>query len=234
MADRYFSSEPLGAPTITLTGSEAHHLLHVMRAEPGHAVVLFDGRGGEYPGIVKQCLRAAVELDVGPQRPVERELAFSLTLAVCLPKGDRARWLVEKAVEMGVSQLVPLQTERSVAAGLSPDKLTRYVIEASKQCGRNRLMEVTDRQKWSELAKGKSAVHRLVAHPGGPSPAGLELSPHGDVVVAIGPEGGLTQSEVDQASQQGWQVVGLGKRILRIETAALALAAFVALRNEEQ
>ncbi len=79
-----------------LTGSEAHHLLHVMRAAPGREVVLFDGRGGEFTAEVTRCGRVEVELAVGPRRDVERELPFELTLAAPLPKGDRQRWLVER------------------------------------------------------------------------------------------------------------------------------------------
>ncbi|MCG8450619.1 MAG: 16S rRNA (uracil(1498)-N(3))-methyltransferase, partial [Pirellulales bacterium] len=100
MADRYFSSEAIEGSSARLTGSEAHHLLHVMRARPGLEVVLFDGRGGEFSAEVIRCGRTEVELAVGPRRDVQRELSFHLTLVAPLPKGDRQRWLVEKAVEL--------------------------------------------------------------------------------------------------------------------------------------
>ena len=229
MADRYFSAEIIESPNARLTGSEAHHLLHVMRARPGFEVVLFDGRGGEFPAEVTRCGRAEVELAVGPRRDVERELSFHLTLAVPLPKGDRQRWLVEKAVELGVARLIPLLTVRSEGGQSDPSaKLLRYVIEASKQCGRNRLMEIAVPVQWSALV-GETEVRRLVAHPGGQPLAQITLAPPTDSLVAVGPEGGLTDEEIAQAVEAGWQVVDLGDRLLRVETAAVALVSSLVL-----
>lgn len=228
MADRYYSAEPIEGPSVTLMGGEAHHLLHVMRAAPGLSVVLFDGRGGEYVAEVTRCGRAEVELSVGPRQEVERELPFELTLAVSLPKGDRQRWLVEKAVELGVSRLVPLRTSRSEPGPSEPAaKLMRYVIEASKQCGRNRLMEIAPPVEWATLVR-ETGKRRLVAHAGGWPVAELAHTP-ADAVLAVGPEGGFTDEEVAVATSAGWQVVDLGTRILRIETAAIALVAAVSL-----
>ncbi len=225
MTDRYFSTDAIEGPTALLTGSEAHHLLHVMRGAPGCEVVLFDGRGGEFTAEVTRCGRAEVELAVGPHRDVERELPFELTLAAPLPKGDRQRWLVEKAVELGVSRLMPLKTARSEGdRDEAAAKLRRYVIEASKQCGRNRLMEIAPAIQWAVLLR-ETGKRRLVAHPGGRPLGQLQLERAADTVLAIGPEGGLTDEEVAQAIQADWKVVALGERILRVETAALALIA---------
>lgn len=228
MADRYFSAEPIQGPSVTLSGGEAHHLLHVMRAEPGLAVVLFDGRGGQYAAEVARCGRTEVELTVGPRQDIERELPFELTLTVPLPKVDRQRWLVEKAVELGVSRLIPLRTARSEGFSVEPaTKLARHVIEASKQCGRNRLMEIASPVEWRTLVR-ETGKRRLVAHPGG-WPLG-ELSPTAmDTLVAVGPEGGFTDDEIAEATGCDWQAVDLGSRILRVETAALALVAALSL-----
>ncbi len=139
MSRRYYSAAPLTSPRATLDGGEAHHLLHVLRATPGMRVVLFDGSGCEFDAEVASCGRAIVELAIVGRREVNRELAQPLVLGVPLPKGDRQRWLVEKAVELGVTRLVPLRTEHSTELGENASgKLDRYVIEASKQCGRNR------------------------------------------------------------------------------------------------
>ena len=225
MSDRYFSADAIEGPRALLKGAEAHHLLHVMRAAPGLKIVLFDGLGGEFSAEVARCGRAEVELTVGPRRDVERELSFELTLAAPLPKGDRQRWLVEKAVELGVSRLVPLKTSRSERRREEQAaKLSRYVVEASKQCGRNRLMEITLTIHWSDLLS-ESGERRVVAHPGGRPLGQLRLEQATDAVLAVGPEGGLTDDEVAQAVEAGWNVVALGERILRVETAALALVA---------
>jgi len=237
MLDRYYSAEPIDGCRVTLAGSEAHHLLHVMRAKPGFEVLVFDGQGGQFAAEVAACQRSTVELTVGPRQAVERELPYELTLAVALPKGDRQRWLLEKCVELGVTRFVPLLTQRGVSkgAGSAKDpgtKLARYVIEASKQCGRNRLMEIASPITWPALLAETTAAQRWLAHPGGrplteikcPTSAGDKL------LLAIGPEGGFTDDEVSQAVDTGWERVGLGKRILRTETAAVALVSALTLR----
>ncbi|TWU30041.1 RsmE family RNA methyltransferase [Bythopirellula polymerisocia] len=229
MKDRYFSDTPITGTSVTLQGNEAHHLLHVMRAKPGTELTVFDGQGGEWSAVVVRLGRTEVELALGEHDPIERETAFEITLAVPLPKGDRQRWLIEKAVELGVARLLPLTTERSTkSAAEAPAKLTRYVIEASKQCGRNCLMQIEQPQSWPELAASVIAPSRILAHPG--SKPLSEIKSTGPVLIAIGPEGGFTDGEEAEAVENGWQVVGLGERILRIETAALALVSLWGIR----
>jgi len=231
MPDRYFSAEPILGTTAALSGNEAHHLLHVMRAKPGLQLTVFDGQGGEYEAEIAQCGRSVVELTLGPKQEIERELSFQLTLAVALPKGDRQRWLIEKAVELGVSRLVPLQTARSVVEKKQvSSKLERYIVEASKQCGRNRLMQLAPAQKLTEFLSQEKSDLRIFAHPGGASLAKLDLNSTADRILAIGPEGGFTDDEVTQATKAGWRTVGLGSRILRLETAAIALVSAVVWR----
>ncbi len=226
MTDRYFSDEPLEESPATLRGKEAHHLLHVMRAKVGTEIIVFDGRGGEWWAEVTKLSRTEVELALRKHRHVERELTVEFTLAVALPKGDRQRWLVEKAAELGVTRLVPLTTARSMASTAEPAaKLARYVIEASKQCGRNRLMEITKPQAWGELVSQDLGANKFVAHPGGVGVGELQRVINAATFLAIGPEGGFTDDEISLAREAGWQIVGLGTRILRIETAALALVA---------
>ncbi len=231
MPDRYYSAEPIEGSSVTLAGNEAHHLLHVMRAKPGFELIVFDGQGGEFAAKVTACQRSSVELTIGERRNIERELPCELTLAVAFPKGDRQRWLLEKAVELGVTRLVPLQTVRSVGKGEVNAKLARYVIEASKQCGRNRLMEIASPVAWSALVKEAATGLRLLAHPGGQSLAAIDCQTKAGekLLIAVGPEGGFTDEEVSLALDAGWTTVGLGPRILRIETAAVALVSAIAL-----
>ena len=232
MADRYFVETPIAGPRALLVGDEAHHLLHVMRAKPGQQVTVFDGSGAEFAARVERLGRSEIELAVGDRIGVDRESPLKLMLAVALPKGDRQRWLVEKAVELGVARLVPLETSRGVAQPVEKalGRLRRTVIEASKQCGRNRLMEIGEPQTWLAFAGAAAPADclRVFADPSGEAKLSdvlrnrLEL---GDVQAAIGPEGGWTEAELGLARAHGWQIVGLGPRILRVETAALAIAA---------
>jgi 16S rRNA (uracil1498-N3)-methyltransferase len=237
MAERFFAEVPSGASRVTLVGSEAHHLGRVVRARVGDELVLFDGDGAEFAAQVLRVRRDTVELQILERREIDRELPCHVSLGVALPRGDRQRWLVEKAVELGVSEFTPLITRRGVAQpGIAAQKrLRRAVIEASKQCGRNRLMQIHDAlalQRFIESAPEDAA--RWIAHPAAKdSPDSLPQLADPDraaVWLAIGPEGGLTDDEVAAAVAGGWRIVGLGGRILRVETAAVALASWISLQ----
>jgi 16S rRNA (uracil1498-N3)-methyltransferase len=238
MSQRFYVPKIDGEQT-SLAGSEAHHLIHVMRAEVGSKVVLFDGSGAEFPAEVTQIGRREVRLRVGQPVEVDCELPREVVLAVALPKGDRQRWLVEKAVELGVRRVVPLAAQRGVSQpnAAARERLSRAVVQASKQCGRNRLLEIAEprplRQLVTEPAPG---AIRWMAHPGGrgigPRLADLTRDDRQDSCwLAVGPEGGFTDDEVSCACDAGWQTIDLGPRVLRIETAALALAAVIAMHT---
>jgi 16S rRNA (uracil1498-N3)-methyltransferase len=234
MSERFFVDDPISGDRAALDGPEAHHLIHVMRAKPGSQVILFDGSGAEFLAEVRTLGRSDVELAVLERREVDRELPLSLVVGVALPKGDRQKWLIEKLTEAGVGRLVPLRTARSVAQPVAEalERLGRSVVEASKQCGRNRLMQLSEPQNWPDFLASPSADScRLLAHPGRGENSSV-LVPgardYKEVTLAIGPEGGFTDEEVGQALSVGWRCVDLGPRILRVETAALVLAAMAA------
>ncbi|HVC94176.1 MAG TPA: RsmE family RNA methyltransferase [Pirellulales bacterium] len=244
MPDRFYVPEPIASERVTLGGEEAHHLIHVLRAKAGLAVTLFDGVGSEFSARIERVGRTEVELAVEGSALVSRELAIELTLAVALPKGDRQRWLVEKVVELGVRRLVPLQTDRSVAEPLEKAliRLRRTVIEASKQCGRNRLMEIAPPRnsiEWfaepGSIGVADPSRRRAMADPRGAIGARewcetlRSTTAMRSALVAVGPEGGWTDSELELARAHGWDVLSLGPRILRVETTAVALAAFFGL-----
>lgn len=232
MSERFYSSEPITAEIATLRDTEAHHLLHVMRGKVGDEVTLFDGSGVEFAAVVTATTRKEVELEITARQAIDRELPAPLVMGIAIPKGDRQKWLVEKLTELGVTTLVPLMTERSVAAlkGSALVKLRRGVIEASKQCRRNRLMTISDPQPLADFLASEtySTSSKLFAHPSGES---LTSSIGLPATVAIGPEGGFSEAETQQAIEHGWQALGLGPRILRIETAAAALAARLAIQS---
>lgn len=227
--------------TVCLQGPEAHHLLHVLRAKQGMLVTVFDGSGAEFLAEVENTDRRNVVVRIVERRDVDCELSFGVTVGCALPKGDRQRFLVEKLVELGVTRLVPLQTERSVVRANESvcGRLRRTVIEASKQCRRNRLLEVVGAVSLAEFLTSYSSAEatgiRWLADPDGTPCSDVRFEHrqviHGqpDVVFAIGPEGGFSPGEIVTAEQSGWQVVSLGPRMLRIETAAVSLAAKFAL-----
>ena len=248
MADRYYVETPITGPQARLVGGEAHHLSNVMRAKPGQAVILFDGSGAEFEARIETVGRSEVTLCVVARVEAVRESKRRLTLAVSLPKGERQRWLVEKATELGVARIVPLMTARSVAQPVAAAlaRLRRAVVEASKQCGRNRLMEIGEAQRWSDFVHcAPTAATRWVAHRSltderqfaGDGPIAIlprtqPANAQREVVVAIGPEGGFTEEEVAIALETGWRQLDLGPRILRVETAAVAVAAWATFGDE--
>jgi 16S rRNA (uracil1498-N3)-methyltransferase len=225
MADRFYTNSPLAVGPALLQGAEAHHLVSVMRYRPGDRVRLFNGDGREYPAEILEADRKRVALQVlGVESPV-RELGFRLEVAAALPRGDRAEFLIEKLTELGATDFVPLLTRRGVvrAKDSTAEKLQRLAIESSKQCGRNVLLRVHPPADWGDYCRRDGLPSaRYVAHPAAP-----DVPPsHGPdgVAVAVGPEGGFADEEVAAAESAGWRLIGLGPRVLRVETAALALA----------
>jgi 16S rRNA (uracil1498-N3)-methyltransferase len=235
MSDRFFLAEPPAAGQAVLTGDEARHCSRVLRAKVGDTIRVFDGRGTEWVACITAIGRDAVTVTVGEPLMTGSTPSLQLTLAVALPKGERQKWLVEKLTELGTARLVPLVTERGVAEATDAarERLKRGVIEACKQCGRTFLMEIAAPATLQELAAGYPAAVRVVAHPGGTSLAELRSMSSGhatpEIVAAVGPEGGFTEEEVEQAVAAGFQLVSLGAHILRIETAAIGLAACLIL-----
>lgn len=232
MSRRFFVDSPITGETAALMGQEAQHVSKVMRAKVGEELILFDGTGAEFAARIEKIGRSEVEVSIIERCEVDRELPFRLAIGVALPKGDRQRWLVEKLVELGVTEVVPLVTARSVAQpnGNALERLRRAVVEASKQCGRNRLMVVGQASTFDAfLTAASDSDLRLIAHPSSANESVADrLAPNNNnVVVAIGPEGGFTDEEIAQAEERHWRKVSLGQRVLRTETAAIAIASAI-------
>ena len=193
------------------------------------------GRAGKSGKSTKSGKNAGLTVEIRSCGVVDRESACELTIAVALPKGDRQKWLIEKCTELGVRRILLLDVERSVARPEPQvvERLERQVIEASKQCRRNFLMEITPPYRWPEFleyCRTLSDTERWLAHPGGAPISSLSTSCAPRMLAAIGPEGGFTEQEASAACDAGFQALSLGKRILRIETAAVAIAA-LAIRD---
>ncbi|MBA4062506.1 MAG: RNA methyltransferase RsmE [Isosphaera sp.] len=225
MSDRFYTPDPLGPGEYVLSGAEGHHLAAVRRFGPGDRVTLFNGDGHDYPAEVLGAGKKSVTLRILRAEAADRELPFPLVVGSALPKGDRADFLVEKLTELGVTRFVPLVTARAVVRPKASvaEKFARAVVEASKQCGRSRLMAVDPPRAWDEfLALPDLPESRWVLRPG---PGRVGTAGEGGAAVAVGPEGGFTADEVAAAEAAGWRAAGLGPRVLRVETAAVAAAA---------
>lgn len=217
----------LAAGEVVLSGAEAQHLVQVLRVEPGAKVRAFDGRGLEADGTVTRAEPVRVTLELADPQTSDVEASLSVSLAVALLKGDKLSEVVRRGTELGVVRFLPFISARCDVRELSPNKLERLrrvAQEAAKQSGRSVVPEVAEVQKLSSLAL---LPLTLVAQPAAPQTLRLILrgGEPDAVMVVTGPEGGLTEGEVSDLLGRGAHAVRLGARILRAETAPIAVAA---------
>jgi 16S rRNA (uracil1498-N3)-methyltransferase len=240
---RFFVGTPLASgDTITLPDDVNRHV-QVLRLQPGDAITLFNGTGGEFGAEVIEMERRGSMVRIGEFRDVEAEPPYRLTLAQGIAGSDKMDWLIEKAVELGACEFVPLTTTRSVVR-LSGERAERRhahwlrIVRAScEQCGRNRLPEVAPTREiatWlGSLPKTPADGElRLVLSPRANVPfAALTTEPPTQrVIVLIGPEGGFSAAEEAAATSHGFTAIGLGPRVLRTETAGIAVLSALAAR----
>jgi 16S rRNA (uracil1498-N3)-methyltransferase len=207
----------------------------VRRLVAGCDIVLFDGQGGEITGVLDFDGKTA-QARLGDRNPREAELAGALTLIQGLPSGDKMDWVIEKAVELGVQRLIPIAAQRSVLK-LTGDRLAKrllhwqgIVISASEQCGRNRLMQILPPQSLEQTLTNKDLGLVLLCDPAAEDDLSATLLKQQTAVQAgvsflIGPEGGWSNEEIQNTRQSKVGSVRFGPRVLRSETAGLALAA---------
>jgi len=240
---RFFVAAPLYPDDVlALPDDVVRHVL-VLRLQPGDSIALFNGEGGEYSAELVEVERRSARVKIREFRALEVEPPYRLTLAQGIAGGDKMDWLIEKAVELGASGFVPLSTARSVVrlAGERAQRRQQHwqgVVRAScEQCGRNRVPDVMPVQEiggWLDALprEPQPGELRLLLSPRASiSFAALpEAPPQSEVTVLIGPEGGLSGDEETAAIELGFTAVGLGPRILRTETAGIAILAALAAR----
>jgi len=229
--DRFFHSAGFSRSTLSLDEAESHHAARVLRKQPGDRIELFDGQGQSATCEIMAVKKDRVDVRIVELRePLLRPLP-AIRLAVAPPKGDRFRWLVEKATELGIDQLIPLLTERTVVepgAG-KLDKLQAAVVAACKQSGRDLVMQVAENTPFEVCLRREtpSAMPRtqLIGDPHGElfQPEMIPVG-SGEVLLLIGPEGGWSDTELESATHAGATRVRIADQILRTETAALQLA----------
>lgn len=220
-----------------LPSDAMQHAVQALRLRQGAALVLFDGTGGEYLATLVDVAKREARVRLDEFRPVERESALKVRLVQCLQAGDRMDFTIQKAVELGVSEIVPVISERSVVR-LDGERAVKrlahwrqIVIAASEQCGRNRLAvvrEITSYVRWL-ATPAEEGFARVLLSPQAES-SFTTLSRPVAVELLIGAEGGLAPQELDAAVHAGFQAVRLGPRVLRTETAGLAALAAIHAR----
>lgn len=229
---RFYISAPLAANTrLDLPEAPAHHAARVLRLRAGDAVVLFDGRGGEYAATIAAIGKHEVTVETGVHQAIERESPIDVTLVQAISSGDRMDLTIQKAVELGATRIVPVESERCVVRlkGERAEKRVAHwqqvAIGACEQCGRNRVPEIRPIVTLDAWLAVTSAAQRWLLAPGAAKPWREMPRPERPVEILVGPEGGLTDAEIAAATRAGFQPVRLGPRVLRTETAAPALLA---------
>lgn len=245
---RVFSSIALaGRDELALDERNAHYLFYVLRKRVGDRLVLFDGSGSDFDAEIVRCDRKSVAVRLEGARDIDNESRLHSTLAIAISKGERMDYAVQKATELGVNCIVPLLSER-VEVKLSGERLQKKLdhwrqvsIAACEQCGRSRLVQIREAcaldQFLLECSSSAPAQHApgeaqcvfIVLDAGGVSLQAFQ-SQHqhtGAVALLVGPEGGLTASELSRASAAGFETLRLGPRIMRTETAPVAALAIL-------
>jgi 16S rRNA (uracil1498-N3)-methyltransferase len=224
--------------SIELPANAARHV-QVLRLQPGAVVTLFNGEGGEYEATVEQMGRSHVRVQIGAHHAIEREAPRAVHLLVGMPANERMDWLVEKATELGVASIQPIVAERSVLKlkGERAEKKRAHwqgiAVAACEQCGRNRVPAVHEAMgldEWLALGPAQGARLVLSLQPGA-QPLSQAVPGQGSVTLLSGPEGGLSPAEEQAALIAGFAPVTLGPRVLRSETAPMAVLGYCILVN---
>ncbi|MCC7060550.1 MAG: 16S rRNA (uracil(1498)-N(3))-methyltransferase [Burkholderiaceae bacterium] len=227
----------------TLDARQSHHLVRVLRITPGAALECFDGAGARFEAHVERADPRACLIRLGARVEADTESALRITLVQCLGSADRMDWAIEKAVELGVHAIQPLESERSpvrldaARAQRRHQHWSRIVAAACMQCGRDRLPAlgpVLAFDRWIGDPDRSGAATRIVLDPQAPTPLSqLHPEPSRPIELRVGPQSGWAATELHAAGLAGFCAARLGPRVLRAETAGLAaIAALQALAGD--
>jgi len=211
-----------------LEKNNQHHLLKVLRFPVGKTITLFNGDGFDYQAIVISTKKTC-KVEVLSQQKNESESSLDLTLAQGIAKGEKMDFLIQKAVELGVKRIIPIQTERCVVI-LKADKAAKRIDHwqkianhASGQSGRSIIVDIALPKTLTELLSKHNHNGFVLYHRANENLQMIEKP--SKATVLIGPEGGLSDNEIKQAVQAGFQPIALGRRVLRTETASIVAIA---------
>ena len=211
-----------------LAGDAVHHVINVLRMKPGQELILFNGKGGFFEARIESIGKRQVEVLPVAYHDAECESPLDITLAIGISRGQRMDVTLQKAVELGVSKIVPIQS-RFVT--VKPDEKRqdkrllhwqKIITGACEQCGRNRIPDVTAPVNFTDWVARENAGLKILLHPAGQQTINRLNNDQNGIILLAGPEGGFSDDENRMAEKNGYQAVTLGPRILRTETAPLA------------
>ncbi|MCW8091752.1 16S rRNA (uracil(1498)-N(3))-methyltransferase [Alteromonas sp. ASW11-130] len=225
---RIFHPQPIVIDTeFELTAEATHHIANVLRLKPGHPIVLFNGDGNEYSAELISVAKRQVIVEADACLSLSKESPLYLHLGQGISKGDRMEMVLQKAVELGVTEITPLITERCTVKldekrwEKKQQQWHKIIYGACEQSGRNTLPKLNAPTGLSQWLAKSTKAQRVTLSPTARDPiTKLAYHSHGYQLL-IGPEGGLSENEVHQAQESGYLTVSMGPRVLRTETAAL-------------
>lgn len=234
---RIYTTQRLAPGTqLALEPDAGHHLTRVLRLQSGDALRLFNGDGCEYPARIASADRRQVVVAVEEALTPVSESPLAIHLGIAVSKGERMDWVIQKATELGVAAITPLSSER-VEVRLQGEREEKkrahwlgVTIAACEQCGRNRLPELHPTTALADWLDTVQAERKFVLHHRSAQVLSTDDPPPDDVALLIGPEGGLSATEIALAERAGFAPLKLGPRVLRTETApvvALSLLQFL-------
>ena len=226
--------------TVTIEGGKHHHLRNVLRLKAADAVILFNGQGGEYGAEVQAITKQATQITTLTYDPINRESPLHICLLQGILKRDAMINALQRATELGVSKIIPIQTqhlsEKRVQLAGRWEAWQAVIEQSSEQCGRTQLPELAPLTRYTEavsMVQNADFDLQLLAHLGAPESRTPPATTPKRIAVAIGPEGGFSDAEVTLAKANGFRAYTLGARILRAETAPAALLAHLQTRFGE-
>jgi len=225
---RIYEPGPLSSHALLdLSEDGANHIGRVLRMQAGQELVLFDGRGGQYPATIQAVGKKQVTVQLAELDPVEVESPLAIHFGQVISRGDKMEFTIQKSVELGVTVITPLFSERC-GVKLSGERLDKKLeqwqkiaISACEQCGRNRIPEIRPALELAAWLAEPTAELKLNLHPRAPYSINTLPEPSHGIRLLIGPEGGLSAAEIEQAREHGFADMLLGPRVLRTETAGL-------------
>ncbi|VUD51551.1 Ribosomal RNA small subunit methyltransferase E [Thalassocella blandensis] len=212
---------------LALEAGPSHHLIKVLRMSEGRELLVFNGNGKEYSAVIHSATKKVATITINKETDIARQSPLDIELAIGLSKGDRFEWVLQKATELGVTRITPLLTERTEIK-LSSERLEKkitswenIIIGACEQSQRNILPALSPPMHLSDFLSHSQAQLKFILHHR--SEAGLsDIKKPDSVALIIGPEGGLSETEIDLALKHSCSPLTLGPRVMRTETAPIA------------
>lgn len=222
----YAPIECFNGDKVTLNVDETRHLRDVLRLKIGDEVHVFDGIGNEFLCKIETIEKRESLLKIIEQiLPNSPESNLDLTLAIALLKGEKFDLVVQKAVELGVRKIVPIITKHTIEKFVRAERLRKIALDATKQCGRANLLEITETVPFTQLIESTADTIIMFSERNGTSFS--SINPTKNITSIIGPRGGWEDSELEFAAKKGVSIITFGGRILRAETAAISLTAIL-------